>query len=31
MGQPECRTTLYFDPDWYRATYREVTDAIAAG
>jgi GT2 family glycosyltransferase len=27
----ECRTTWYFDPDWYRATYPDVAAAIAAG
>jgi GT2 family glycosyltransferase len=31
MGHAERRTTLYFDPDWYRATYPEVAAAIAAG
>lgn len=29
--QPECRTTKYFDPEWYRATYPEAVEAIARG
>lgn len=27
----ERRTTLYFDPDWYRASYPAVAEAIQAG
>jgi O-antigen biosynthesis protein len=30
-ASPERRTTLYFDPDWYRTTYPAVAAAIAAG
>lgn len=29
--QPELRTTWYFDPVWYRTTYPEVAEGIAAG
>lgn len=31
MAGPEPRTSWYFDPDWYRARYPRVADAIAAG
>jgi O-antigen biosynthesis protein len=27
-GRPELRTTIYFDPDWYRQKYPEVAGAI---
>ncbi len=29
-GEPELRTSLYFDPDWYVQRYPEVAQAIAA-
>jgi GT2 family glycosyltransferase len=29
--EPELRTTRYFDPDWYRTSYPEVAEEIAAG
>ncbi len=31
FGEPERRTTVYFDPDWYRVTYPDVVAEIAAG
>ncbi len=31
IGRTELRTTLYFDPGWYRVRYPDVTAAIDAG
>jgi len=30
-GAKETRPTLYFDPEWYRSRYPEVTEAIGRG
>ena len=30
-GTPEARTTIYFDPEWYRSRYPQVTEAIGKG
>ena len=30
-GSHEPRTTVYFDPDWYRSRYPQVTEAIGKG
>jgi GT2 family glycosyltransferase len=30
IGRPELRTAIYFDPDWYRETYPDVSNAIGS-
>ncbi len=30
-GEPELRTSIYFDPDWYRRRYPDVARSIAEG
>ena len=31
VGAAEPRTSIYFDPNWYRSTYPQVTEAIGEG
>ena len=31
VGATEPRTSIYFDPQWYRTTYPQVTEAIGKG